>query len=60
MKDKTLTDVQLICKGWYNKKLYHSTLEVLNVYYHKYYGCEDITVDKAFTTPLAPKYVYFY
>lgn len=60
MKDKILTDVLLICKGWYNKKLYHSTLEALNAYYHKYYGCEDITVDKAlathlFLTPLALK-----
>lgn len=60
MKNKTLTDVLLICKGWYNKKLYHSTLEALNAYYHKYYGCEDVTLDKAFAahlflTPLALK-----
>ena len=48
MKDKTLTDVLLICKGWYNKKLYHNILEALNAYYHKYYGCEDIIMDKAF------------
>lgn len=48
MKDKTLTDILLICKGWYNKKLYHNILEALNAYYHKYYGCENITMDKAF------------
>ena len=48
MKDKTLTDILLICKGWYNKKLYKNTLEAFNAYYHKYYGCEDITMDKAF------------
>ncbi len=48
MKDKTIIDVLLICKGWYNKKLYHNILEALNAYYHKYYGREDIIVDKAF------------
>lgn len=52
MKDKTLTDVLLICKGWYNKKLYHNTLEALNAYYHKYYGYEDITMDKQFAMQL--------
>lgn len=48
MRDKILTDVLLICKGWYNKQLYKNELEELNAYYHKYYGCEDITMDKAF------------
>lgn len=48
MKDKTLTDILVICKGWYNKKIYHNLLEAFNAYYHKYYGCEDITMDKAF------------
>ena len=48
MKDKTLTDILMICKGWYNKTLYDSPLEAFNAYYHKYYGCEDITVDKQF------------
>ena len=48
MKDRTLTDILLICKGWYNKTLYHNTLEAFNAYYHKYYGCEDIVMDKAF------------
>ena len=38
----------MICKGWYNKTLYDSPLEAFNAYYHKYYGCEDITVDKQF------------
>ena len=38
----------MICKGWYNKTLYDSPLEAFNAYYHKYYGCEDITMDKSF------------
>ena len=48
MKDKTLTDILVICKGWYNKELYNNPLEAMNAYYHKYYGCEDIVMDKAF------------
>ena len=40
MRDKTLTNVLLISKGWY-KQLYKNELEALNAYYHKYYGCED-------------------
>ena len=52
MKDKTLTDILMICKGWYNKTLYDSPLEAFNAYYHKYYGCEDITMDKSFATHL--------
>ena len=52
MKDKTLTDVLLISKGWYNKQIYNNELEALNAYYHKYYGCEDITMDKAFAENL--------
>ena len=45
---KTMTDVLMMCKGWYNKELYHDILEAFNAYYHKYYGCEDIIMDKAF------------
>ena len=52
MKDKTLTDILMICKGWYNKTLYGSTLEAFNAYYHKYYGCEDIAMDKSFAIHL--------
>lgn len=48
MKDKILTDVLVISKGWYNKQLYSNPLEAFNAYYYKYYGCEDITMDKAF------------
>lgn len=48
MKDKTLTDILVICKGWYNKELYNNPLEAMNAYYHKYYGCEDIVMDKPF------------
>ena len=52
MKDKTLTDILMICKGWYNKTLYDSPLDAFNAYYHKYYGCEDITMDKSFAIHL--------
>lgn len=52
MKDKTLTDILLIVKGWYNKQLYKNELEAFNAYYHKYYGCENITMDKAFANYL--------
>ena len=48
MKDKTLTDILVICKGWYNKELYDNPLGAMNAYYHKYYGNEDIVMDKAF------------
>lgn len=48
MEDKTMTDILLICKGWYNKTLYHNPLEALNAYYHKHYGCEDVIMDKEF------------
>lgn len=48
MKDKTLTDILVICKGWYNKQLYKNPLEAFNAYYHKHYGCEDIVMDKGF------------
>lgn len=52
MRDKTLTDVLLISKGWYNTQIYNNELEALNAYYHKYYGCENITMDKAFAENL--------
>lgn len=48
MKNKTLTDILVICKGWYNKEQYNNPLEAMNAYYHKYYGCEDIVMDKSF------------
>ena len=52
MKDKTLIDVLLICKGWYNKEQYSNVLVALNAYYHKFYGCEDIIMDKSFALHL--------
>ena len=52
MKDKTLTDILLISKGWYNKLKYRDTLEAFGAYYHKHYGCEDIVMDKAFAENL--------
>lgn len=52
MEDKTMTDVLMICKGWYNTKLYHDKLEALNAYYHKCCGCENVTMDKAFAVYL--------
>lgn len=53
MENKTLTDIYLICKGWYNKKLYDDELEAMNAYYHKHYlGCDDIIVDESFALHL--------
>ena len=52
-ENKQLTDIYLICKGWYNKKLYGDELEVMNAYYHKHYsGCDDIVMDIPFALHL--------
>ena len=52
-ENKQLTDIYLICKGWYNKKLYDDELEAMNAYYHKHYlGCDDITMDIPFAIHL--------
>lgn len=49
---KTLEkDILLICKGWYSEK-YNNVLEAFNAYYHKEYGCEDITMNKGFALEL--------
>ena len=45
-------DILLICKNWYNEEKYNSTLEALNGYYHKEYGCEKIIMDKEFAIEL--------
>lgn len=37
MKDNTLIDIMLICKGWYNKQLYKDKLSAMQAYYDKYY-----------------------
>lgn len=52
MDNEQNVDVMLICKGWYNKQKYEDILGALNAYYHKNYGCEEIQMDKAFTTYL--------
>ena len=52
MENKTLTDIYLICKGWYNKSLYKNELEAMNSYYHKHYGCDDIVMDIPFALHL--------
>lgn len=53
MENKTLTDIYLICKGWYNKSLYKNELEAMGTYYYKHYsGCDDITVDESFALNL--------
>lgn len=53
MENMTLTDIYLICKGWYNKNLYKNELEAMGAYYHKHYlGCDDITVDESFALNL--------
>lgn len=52
-ENKQLTDIYLICKGWYNKKLYGDELEAMNTYYHKHYsGCDDIVMDIPFALHL--------
>ena len=52
-ENKQLTDIYLICKGWYNKKLYGDELEAMNAYYHKLYsGCDDIVMDIPFALHL--------
>ena len=53
VENKQLTDIYLICKGWYNKKLYGDELEAMNAYYHKHYsGCDDIVMDIPFAIHL--------
>lgn len=52
MDEKTMTDILLICKGWYNKKKYKTVLDAMNAYYHKYYGNEDMTMAKGFALEL--------
>lgn len=44
-------DILLICKGWHSEQ-YKNVLEAFNAYYHREYGCEDITVDKGFALEL--------
>lgn len=52
-ENKQLTDIYLICKCWYNKKLYNDELEAMNAYYHKHYsGCDDIVMDIPFAIHL--------
>ena len=48
MDFETMTDILLICKGWYDKTKYNDVLEAFNAYYHKHYGYEDIIMDKEF------------
>lgn len=53
VENKQLTDIYLICKGWYNKKLCGDELEAMNAYYHKHYsGCDDIVMDIPFALHL--------
>ena len=44
-------DILLICKGWYSKQ-YKKVLEAFDAYYHREYGCEDITMDRGFALEL--------
>ena len=45
MKDNTLIDIMLICKGWYNKQLYKDKLSAMQAYYDKYYTYGDSQVE---------------
>lgn len=46
--DKTLEEVTLIIKGWYDDEKYKTTFEALTAYYHKHYSCESYIVTKDF------------
>lgn len=52
MKDSTMTDILVICKGWYNKLEYKDILDALSAYYHKNYGNESIVMDRPLATHL--------
>jgi hypothetical protein len=41
-------DIVLICKGRYNDDNYKTIKDAIIGYYHKHYGCEDITPDYGF------------
>ena len=45
MKDNTLIDIMLICKGWYNKQLYKDKLSAMQAYYDKYYAYGESQVE---------------
>ena len=54
MKDNTLIDIMLICKGWYNKQLYKDKLSAMQAYYDKYYtyGESQVELTKDFVLHL--------
>ena len=52
MDKKTMIEIMLLCKGWYDHQKYNSVLHALSAYYHKYYGCQDIVVDEGFALSL--------
>ena len=54
MKDNTLIDIMLICKGWYNKELYKDKLSAMQAYYDKYYtyGESQVELTKDFALNL--------
>ena len=54
MKDNTLIDIMLICKGWYNKQLYKDKLSAMQAYYDKYYtyGESQVELTKDFALHL--------
>lgn len=61
MDEKLAKDILLICKGRYNSEVYKDVLEAFNGYYHKHYGCYDITMDYRFAVELfiKPTIEYF-
>ena len=50
--DKTLTDIIMICHGWYDRKVYKNELEAMNAYYKQYYHAGDIVLSKDFALHL--------
>lgn len=61
MDEKLAKYILLICKGRYDKENYKDMLEAFNGYYHKNYGCYDITMDHRFAVELfiKPTIEYF-
>lgn len=58
--NKLCKDIILLCKRRYDTQKYHSLLDALNAYYHKEYGCSDITIDYRFANYLFIKPTLLY
>ena len=50
--DETLTDIIMICHGWYDRNVYKNELEAMNAYYKKNYRAGDFAFTKDFALHL--------